>query len=412
MLSKKKWRSKGRHFFLVFILGFSSGLPFALVSTTLAAWFSVHDLSVITISYLALLTQPYSFKFLWAPLFDRAFLRYWLSKKYIILACQAMIAGLLLLFVLLTPTKNALSIGGIALLIACISATQDIAIDAYRTELLLADELGLGATIAILSYRLATLCSGAVALLVADNFGWESAFYYLCVLVLLPMPLVALYYEAPLVPSPISTQGISFIATFQSLLAKPKAMAVLLFVFLFKLAEAFTSTSSPLIMPFLLNKLEFTLSTVAYLNKGVGIIATLLGSVVGGVVINYIPLYQALMGFAFCQFITNGLFVLLAAIGKNGVVLAITVFSDNFAAGMGMAGLLAFMMAYCDKRFAASQFALLTAISAMPRLIAGLAGGLLQEHLGWLNLFIVAFILALPAMIGLKVIKSEVTRYE
>jgi PAT family beta-lactamase induction signal transducer AmpG len=402
----RKWRLDKRHFFIVFFLGFSSGLPFTLVGTTLAAWYAYNGLDIMHIGMLTLIGQPYIYKFLWAPFLDKAFFRKMGKRRGWIATTQFLLVMTIISLAFFTPEKHPFLIAFIALCIAFISATQDIAIDAYRADILLPHERGLGATLAVFSYRLATLVSGALALIWAEHYGWSSTFI---ILALTLLPSIAVNLVSP-EPSKKMAIPVSFITPFKALLKRERALSIFLFIFLYKLGEAFTSTSSGITMPFLIQGLGFDLTTIGLTGKGIGIIATILGSFIAGFLMLKVRLYRALMVFGVFQALTNLLFVLLAYVGKKLSLLVIAVLFDNLSAGMGMTALIAFLMAWSDKRYTASQFALLSAISALPRMISGPIAAVIQMSFGWVTLFSFSFISALPALFVLYGLKNVISK--
>lgn len=401
-----KWRSMGRHFFLIIILGFICGLPFSLLGTTLSAWFTSENVSVVTISLLALVHQPYAYKFVWAPLLDYPLFKMLDRRRGWILFCQFLLAIGIITLSYLSPQAHTHVIAIMALVLAFISATQDIAIDAYRAEILTPKERGLGATIAILSYRIANIVSGALALILADKFGWQNTFVFLAFLSL-PCCLV-IFFIQPNVDEQIEaneqTPG-GLLKTLKSLWDKPQITSIVAMIFLYKLGEAFTSTSSPIMMPFLMQALGFSLSVVGTVAKGLGLFAVILGGIVSGALLLKANLYRCLYIFAVLQIMMNALFVILSLVGKNFALLCICIFGDNFVAGMGMTALVAFMMGICDKKYTATQFAFLSAVSALPRLLAGAIGGIVQLSYGWTGLFIISVLTAVPVLVALRNIK-------
>ncbi len=400
-----------RHFFLVFVLGFISGLPFSLLASTLAAWFAISGVSIIDIGLLSLVQQPYFFKFLWAPLLDKALFNRLGRRTGWILSCQILLATGILVLAILNPSNNSKLIGILALVLAFTSATQDIAIDAYRAELLKPNERGLGATIAIFSYRISTMVSGALALIIADNFGWSVTFIFIAALII-PCSLIIYFIKEVPFDSINKNQKVRLFNILKTTINSKNSINIIILIFLFKLGEAFTSTSSVLLMPFLLNGLGFSLSAIGAIGKGVGILATLLGSVVAGVFLLRVSLYKSLISFATLQIFMNGLFVLLSVSAKNYTLLTLCIFCENLIAGMGMTALIAFMMAACDKKYTATQFALFSAISALPRLLAGPIGATIQLYVGWTNLFIMAVILAMPVLLSLLNLKTYILKIE
>lgn len=406
----KKWRSIEGHFFMVSILGFISGLPFSLLGTTLAAWFASRDVSIVSIGLLSLVHQPYALKFLWAPLLDMSLFKGLGRRRGWLVGCQILLCCGIVALSYLDPQQHSCYIALLALLLAFISATQDIAIDAYRAELLAPKERGLGATIAIFSYRVATFVSGALALIIADYYGWQFSFIFIALLIIPCCLLIFLFKE----PEPLSSNStrLNWLAAIKSLFSNKYAFKVVVFIFLFKLGEAFTSTSSTIIMPFLIQGLGFSLTVVGSINKGVGVIATLLGSVCAGAMLLRFSLYYCLLLFAFLQVVMNSLFILLSLVGKHYALLVVCIFGDNVVAGMGMTALIAFMMGSSNKQYTATQFAFFSAISALPRLIAGPIGAFLQLYFGWTQLFILSVIFAMPVLLSISQIKNQIIRIE
>jgi len=384
-----------KRLFIVFILGFSSGLPMALVSSTLQAWFADSGMSIMATGMLSLVGLPYAYRMLWAPIVDRWPLfqlgkrRSWmLSMQIILLIGFNMLAWC-------SPLQTPNLMAFIAFLLAFLSATQDIAIDAHRTEYLLLPEHGLGASLAVFGYRLAMLISGGLALILANAVGWSTT-YHVMGLLLIPGMLVTLMSPEPSRPT---VESLAFKDTFlnpvKSLFAQRGAISLLLFIFFYKLGEAFTASTSGVMMPFLIQGLGFSLDTVGVVNKVVGVIALLVGGLLSGIVLLRWSLSKALLCFGIVQALTNGLFVLLAMVGKQLNLLVLAVISDNIAAGMGTTALVALMMRLVDKRYTATQFSILVSISALPRIFSGPIAAWLQGMFGWTGLFELSFLLAL-----------------
>ena len=215
--------------------------------------------------------------------------------------------------------------------------------------------------------------------------------------------IAALWRKEP--DQEIPTTGpisISFLAPFKELISRPGVGLLFGFVFFYKLGEAFTTTTSGIVMPFLIQGLGFSLSTIAYVNKIAGVCAILAGGLVAGVLLLRWSLYRALLVFGLLQALTNALFILLAVVGKNLFVFSLAVICDNFAAGMASTALVAYFMQLVDKRFTATQFSILIAFSTLPRILSGPIAAMLQALLGWVGLYIIAFLLAFVFLLFLK----------
>ncbi len=390
---------------IVFILGFSSGLPFALISSTLQAWFADSGMSILATGLLSLVGLPYAFRMAWGPLLDRYSLlsmgkrRSWIGimQVLLLLGFNAM--------AWCSPNTSPMLLTGIAFMMACFSATQDIAIDAHRIEYLPVKEHGLGASLAVLGYRLALLLAGGFALILAQHAGWPIV-YRIMGFLMIPGMLAVMFSPEP---SQKVTDQLSFSASFiepiKELWSRKKVTILLLFVFFYKLGEAFTTTTSGIMMPFLIQELGFSLDTIAYVNKIMGLGSILLGGLTAGFLLMRWSLYRSLMVFGLLQAITNGLFIALALYGQNITVFVLAVVSDNFVAGMGSTALVALFMRWVDRRFTATQFSILVAFSTLPRIVSGPLGVMLQSWFGWAGLFEVTLFLGLlfvPLLVGFR----------
>lgn len=394
---------------VVFALGFSSGLPFALLGSTLQAWYSSKNASILIIGFLGLINLPYMFRFFWGPLFDKYNLiglgrrRSWLS-----LIQTSLMAGLFLLS-FFDPLKQPILVGIFAFVLAIIAASQDAVIDAHRAEYLIKSLHGLGASIASTAYRLAMLLSGSMALILAESFGWRITYQVLAMFMLVGLCATLFSREPKGYPL---TEGLSqaFANAIKELRQRDKIFYLLGFIFFYKFAEAFTSITSPIMQPFLLQNLHFPLATIGYINNGLGVIATVAGGLVAGVLLVRWDLYRALMVFGIMQAITNVTYIALAWIGHNLGLFTICVVTDNFANGLGTTALVALFMRIVDKRFTATQFSLFVAFSSIPRVLCGPLGAIIEIQFGWITLFTLSFFIALlyiPFLIQIRGYSSD-----
>ena len=396
-----------KRLFIVFILGFSSGLPFALISSTLQAWFSETGMTVFATGMLSLIGLPYVFRIAWGPLLDRYSLlpigkrRSWIGVMQVLLLIGFNIMAWF------SPTTSPKLMAVLAFMLACFSATQDIAIDAHRTEYLPVREHGMGASLAVLGYRIALLVAGGLALIIAQYAGW-AVVYRVMGLLMLPGMVAVFFSPEPSIPE---VQKLSFSASFiepvREFLSRPKVVVLLLFVFFYKLGEAFTTTTSGIMMPFLIQELGFSLDTIAYVNKIMGLGSIILGGLTAGLLLMRWSLYRALLIFGLLQALTNALFILLATMGNNLPVFILAVVSDNFTAGMASTALVALFMRLVDRRFTATQFSFLVAFSTLPRVLSGPMAVMLQSWFGWIGLYQIAFLLALGFVPFLFMVRGE-----
>lgn len=396
-----------RRLLIVFILGFSSGLPLALISSTLQAWFADSGMSVLATGSLSLLSLPYVYRIIWAPFLDRYTLLSLGKRRSWMLVMQMLLLIGFNVMAWCSPLTSPHLMVSVALLLACFSATQDIAIDAHRTEYLPSHEHALGAFLAVFGYRLALLVAGGLALILAEHLGWAVAYRAMGCLMVFGM-LATLASPEPSMPQVEKTNLMqSLVLPIKELLSRQRILLLLLFIFFYKLGEAFTTTTSGIVMPFLIQGLGFSLDSIAYVNKMLGICSILLGGLAAGLLLLRWSLYKALMVFGLLQAMTNLLFVILAIVGKNLPLFAIAVVSDNFAAGMASTALVALFMKLADKRFTGTQFSILAALSTLPRILSGPFAAMLQSWLGWVGLYQLSFILAFWFIPFLMLIRKQ-----
>lgn len=389
-----------RRFLALFLLGFSSGLPLCLVGTTLQAWFSVDSMSILAVSMLGLLGQPYMFKFLWSPWMDRFTIGDSERRRGWIYLLQIFLIILLLLLSFFSPNQHPVWMACIALLTAFCSASQDTVIDAYRTEMLPINERGLGTAFAVAGYRAAILISGGLALIMAQYWGWQIT--YQCMATLMLIGLLGNFLGPKLKKielSPAEEKNIHLWPALKTLFKQKMAWSFIIFIILYKLGESFTSTSSSLTIPFFIQELHFDLATVGLVNKIGGIVAAVSGGLIAGLLLLRYSLFRMLLLFGVGQTFSVLIFLALAFMGQNLSLLITAVIIDNLVAGMSTTALLALMMGLCDRRYTATHFAFLSAVSAFPRVVAGPVGGLLQGIIGWKGLYIVVFFATWPCLI-------------
>jgi len=379
----------------VLVLGFSSGLPLALTGSTLQAWLTVSDIDIQTIAWFSWIGVPYLLKFLWSPIMDR-FVPPFLGRRrgWMLLTQFALLAGIAAM-TLAPPPESILLLGILALWVAFASASQDIVIDAYRTDVLRLHERGMGAAVGVFGYRIAMLASGGLALILADQVGWRSA--YLLMAALMAVGLVT----SMLAPEP-ETQAVpprslidAVVLPLADLFSRRGAFALLALVMLYKFGDALAGT---LTTAFLIRGVGFTPTDVGVVNKFLGLAALLLGALVGGVVLARLSLYRALLAFGVLQAVSNLSFAWLAWAGKSYPLLVFAVAFENLASGMGTAAFVAFAMALCNSSFSATQYALLSALASLGRVLFGPVTGGLVAWMGWADFFVVTFVAALPGL--------------
>lgn len=396
-----------KRLFIVFILGFSSGLPMALIGSTLQAWYAYSGMSVFVTGALSLVSLPYVYRIFWGPVLDRYSLFNIGKRRSWILTMQCLLLLGFNLMAWFTPAQYPKFLATLALILACFSATQDVAIDAHRTEYLPIPEHALGAALAVFGYRIALLFSGGFALVMAQQLGWAFTYRFMGLLMFVGM-LAVFFSEEPSVIIKEQTNFASlFIKPFKDLLLRPGIIYLLIFIFCYKLGEAFTTTTSGIVMPFLIQGLGFSLDTIGYVNKMLGVGSILFGGIIAGLLLTRYSLYRSLFFFGLLQALTNLLFVALAMVGKNVMLLSIAVFFDNFAAGMGSTALVALFMRLVNKQFTGTQFSILVALSTIPRIISGPLAASIQMVIGWVGLYQLSILFALAFIPFLILIKEQ-----
>lgn len=380
---------------LMLSLGFASGLPLALTAGTLQAWLTVDGVDLQTIGLFSLVGLPYALKFLWAPLMDRFHLPWLGRRRGWILAAQLGLIGGILALATAEPRRFPIAVAVLAFTVAFLSASHDIVYDAYRAEVLEPEERGVGAGVSVAGYRLAMLVSGAGALMLSERLGW-SATYVLMAACLLVGVAATLAAPEPAPPaSPPSSLLAAVRGPLEALLSKPDAVGLLLVIVLYKFGDALAAS---LTTAFLIRGVHFTPTDVGLVNKGMGLGATIVGALMGGVLLNRLGLARALMAFGGLQACSNLSFMALAEAGNDYAVMVGAVAFENVSGGMGTAAIVVLMMGLCDHRYTATQFALLSALASAGRVFSGLPAGYVADAVGWTAFYFVTFLASLPGL--------------
>lgn len=406
-----------RRMLVIFMLGFSSGLPLALAGGTLQAWFKTSGASIVLIGFMTLIGQPYSYKFLWAPLLDKFAPTTLLDRRRSwMLLTQLLIIGTIIAMALFNPAATVKILNWqmptlllLGLILSCCSATQDIAIDAYRVEVLRHDERGLGSALGIEGYRLAMIASGGFALILAGKYGWQVT--YLCMAGLMAVGVVATLC-APALTTNTEDKNSSLtklvVTSFKDFLTRDKAWLILVLVILYKLGDSFSHALSS---TFLLD-LDFSLQEVGMINKLLGVVATLIGVFVGGLFMTRVGLFKALLSFGVLAAITNLTYMILALVGKHMLVAGAAVLIENICAGMGTAAFVALIMSLCNPAYTATQFALLTSLAAFGRIYVGPVSGYMVESVGWAWFYFFSAAVAIPGLMLLIYLRPQIDKSE
>lgn len=392
------------------LLGFASGLPLSLSLSTLQAWFTTAGLSLRTIGWVTLISQAYVFKFLWAPLLDRLPLPLLGRRRGWIAAMQVLCAAALLSMSCYTPQGGAATIAFFGVLLAFASATQDIAYDAHRTDLLPPVERGWGTAFSQGGYRLGMLISGALALVMADHFGWAWVYRSMGALMLASVVVTVLSPDAP-GERPTRSFAEAVVQPFGDFFQRYGRLAIgwLALMILYKLCDAFALSLST---TFLLRVPQFTLTQVGTISKTFGLVAGLLGALAGGWVVTRMRLFPALLVLGIAQALVNLSYIVLVHSGPDVAAMAAVVSLEYFVSGLGSTAFVVLITALCNVRFSATQYALLSSLSAVGRVFLGPLAAWLVPQVGWSMFFVITALSAIPGLLLVIGLREAIRRVE
>ena len=404
---------------VVLLLGFASGLPLLLTLSTLTFWLAEAEIDKAAIGLFALVGLPYTWKFLWSPVIDRVPLpvltrllgrrRGWLVLVQLLLILAILALGAS------DPRAPLGRMALFAVLVAFLSASQDIVIDAYRVELLEERQQGAGAAMVVIGYRVAMLLAGAGALVIAEFAGWFWAYAAMAgclglgilTVLLAPEPAVPALAAMPAAAGAgawLRTAVVEPFADFFRRNGAGTALLILLFIMLYKLGDALLGTMTN---PFYV-ELGFTKPEVATIVKGYGLVATLVGGFLGGVIVNRRGIVPALWICGIVQLLSNLVFVLQAWVGRDLTMLAVTISVENLAGGMGTAAFVAYLSSLCNLAFTATQYALLSSFMAQARTTLSAGGGYLADAMDWVGFFLTTTAAAVPGLLLLLLLQRRI----
>ena len=380
---------------VAFVMGFAGGLPLLLTMGILQAWMMEAGIGLTWIGMITLVQIPYTWKFLWAPFLDRftpPFLgrrRGWLFTAQI--ALMASIAGL----GFSDPVKNPWMMIMAAILVAFFSATQDIVIDAYRREDLPDEELGLGSSMYIYGYRLGMLLASGGGMILADHLSFPRV-YLIMSLCLLPGVVTTLLTPEPSVNVDLPrSMKEAMVNPLIDYFKRSGALWILAFILLYKIGD---TMASAITTPFYL-QIGFSKTEIGAVVKLFGTAATMTGALCGGLLLLKLGINRGLWIFGVLQALSTACFAILARIGYNISMLAGVIGFENLSSGMGTAAFVAFMASITNKKFTATQYALLTSLIGLPRALASSVTGLIAKNIGWEGFFIGCTLIAIPGML-------------
>lgn len=365
---------------------------------------TVENIDLKTIGFFSLVGQAYVFKFLWSPLMDRYTPPFLGRRRGWLLATQVLLLISIAAMGFLEPGTQLRWMAALAVVIAFCSASQDIVFDAWKTDVLPAEERGTGAAISVLGYRLGMLVSGGLALWMADRWlGWQGM-YWLMAALMIPCIIATLLAPEPTDAIPVpKTLEQAVVAPLRDFFGRNNAWLILLLIVLYKLGDAFAMS---LTTTFLIRGVGFDAGEVGVVNKTLGLLATIVGALYGGILMQRLSLFRALLIFGILQGASNAGYWLLSITDKHMFSMAAAVFFENLCGGMGTAAFVALLMTLCNKSFSATQFALLSALSAVGRVYVGPVAGWFVEAHGWPTFYLFSVFAAIPGLILLLVCRQ------
>lgn len=391
-----------RRMLVALLMGFASGMPLLLTGSVLQAWMTRAGVDLGTIGLFALVGVPYTLKFLWAPLLDRytplslGRRRGWLLLFQIALAASIFGLGLS------DPARSPWLVALLALMVSFFSASQDIVIDAYRRESLADEEQGLGASLYVNGYRVGLLVTGGGGLILADTLPFSTVYALLAACMLIGIGTTLFAHEPSVAEGSPRTLREAVLDPFREYFSRPDALLILLFILLYKIGDTMAShMTTPLYL-----HIGFSTSQIGAVVKLFGFWATIVGAFLGGVLILRLGIYRSLISFGILQAVSTAGFAVLFYIGYDLRALAAVVAFENFSAGMGTAAYVAFMASLTNRKFTATQYALLSSFMGVPRTILAAPTGFMASFMGWDWFFVFCTLIAIPGLLLLPRFKS------
>ncbi len=395
----------------LFILGMSSGLPFALTLGTLQAWMTepTVNVSLKTIGLFAFLRLPFSLKFMWSPLMDRYTFPFLDRRRGWVVISQFLLIVALIGMSMVQPQEQTLLLMILVLFCNIFGASQDIVLDAYKREVLSNEELGLGSGIFVNGYLLSfRFISGAGAILLSKYISWNSVYQVMAVLMFLFLIATLKAPKCEQASEPPKNLKEAFLHPLQEYFSREGALTILAFIILYKIGDNMLSTMT---IPFIL-KSGFTKEEFVAISKVWGLISVLIGGLIGGLFVHRFGIIRSLWIMGFLQAISNATFAILAEAGKSIPTLIGVIGFENLTGGMGTAAYAAFMASVTNTKFTATQYALLSSLMAIPGIIFASRTGGLSESLGWTNFFLFCTVVAIPGMFLIPFLYKEPEKFQ
>jgi PAT family beta-lactamase induction signal transducer AmpG len=411
---------------IILLLGFSSGLPLLLVFSTLSIWLKLEEVSLTAIGLFSLVRTPYTFKFLWAPVIDKVelpVLTKWLGRRrgWALVTQFALMASIFALAAT-NPAEDPWITAIFAIFVAFSSASQDIVIDAYRVEILSDDEQGAGAGAIVLGYRMGMLSAGAGSLWLASALSWQQVYSVMGGLVLIGILAVFLANEPEIktiqqdkeadkarmvlylnkgIPIWIAkllvwaNEGI--VAPFKDFMTRSGWVCALAFIVLYKLGESYLGVMAG---PFYV-AIGFSTAEIANVTKLFGLGAIIVGGLLGGIMVNQLGIFKSLMICGILQIGGTLMFALQAKVGHSIPMLMVTITAENVTSGMATSAFVAYLSSLCNQAYTATQYALLSGLTAFSRDVLSASAGWAAEQVDWVGFFLISSIAAIPGLLVL-----------
>lgn len=384
-----------RRMLVSFIMGFSCGLPLLLTLTLLQAWMKEEGMDLTLIGMMTLVGIPYTVKFLWAPFLDRFIPPFLGRRKGWLLIAQGALTCSIVFLGFSEPAHNPLMLVIAAFLVTFFSASQDIVVDAYRREDLADEELGLGSSLYINGYRVGMLLASGGGLIMADFISFKAVYLIMAACILPGIATTVLTPEPAIAAGTPRTLREAVLDPLVEFFSRKGAVLILVFILLYKLGD---TMASAITTPFYLD-IGFTKTEIGTVVKLFGFWATIIGSLIGGVIMLRLGINRSLWVFGFLQALSTAGFAVLAHIGHSITLLSGVIAFENLSSGMGTAAYAAFMASITNKRFTATQYALLSSLMGVPRVIASAPTGFLAKNIGWEGFFVFCTLVAIPGML-------------
>jgi PAT family beta-lactamase induction signal transducer AmpG len=391
---------------VAFLMGFSCGVPLLLTLSVLQAWMKEEGVDLSVIGLFSLVGLPYTLKFLWSPILDRFSLPLFGRRRGWLLLFQLLLVIAIAVLGLSHPAENPWLVAGAAFLVTFFSASQDIVVDAYRREDLADNELGLGSSLYVNGYRVGMLLAGSGGLILADHFSFREVYLMMAASLLIGVLTTLFCREPEVAEGTPQTFREAVLQPFVEYFTRDSALLILLFILFYKIGDQMASTMTT---PFYLD-IGFTKTQIGAVAKLFGFWATIGGGLLGGIMLLRLGIFRSLWLFGILQAVSTAGFSLLALMGPSLTGLAAVIGFENLTGGMGTAAYVAYMASITNKKFTATQYALLSSLMGIPRVLASAPTGFMAKFMGWPAFFLACALVAVPGLVLLRWVPGFRTR--